>query len=142
MSREIGLVSCVKAKQDRPAIPRELYTSSYFKKMRRYSDFHHDEWWILSAKYGLCDPEGYPIEPYDKTLRGATARQKRMWAEKVVNQMQEHDLIDTDARFVIHAGKDYYAELLPLLEQRGATTSVPTAGLGIGEKMAWYDQNT
>ncbi|AQL42089.1 hypothetical protein BV210_04885 [Halorientalis sp. IM1011] len=28
---EIGLVSCVKSKRDEPAVPKELYTSAYFR---------------------------------------------------------------------------------------------------------------
>lgn len=70
MTREIGLVSCVKSKRDEPAKPRELYTSAYFEKMRAYAEQEHDEWWILSAKHGLLDPDGSPIDPYNETLSG------------------------------------------------------------------------
>lgn len=35
--------------------------------MRTYADREHDAWWILSAKHGLVDPDGDPIEPYDET---------------------------------------------------------------------------
>jgi len=56
--REIRLVSCVKSKHERAAIPKELYTSTYFEKMRDYAEREHDDWWILSAKHGLLDPGG------------------------------------------------------------------------------------
>lgn len=69
MTREIGLVSCVKSKQDEPAPPADLYTSDYFEKMRGYAEKHHDEWYILSAKHDLLEPDGDPIAPYDETLR-------------------------------------------------------------------------
>jgi len=136
MSKEIGLISCVKTKRDGSATPKDLYTSSNFKKMRVYAEQNHDEWWILSAKHGLLDPDGDPIEPYDDTLRNATKSQKRDWAARIVEQMEEHDLLREETTFVIHAGQDYYEELIPLLEQ--VTVEIPTEGLGIGEKQAWY----
>jgi len=136
MSKEIGLVSCVKTKRDEPATPKNLYTSDYFEKMRAYAEQNHDEWWILSAKHGLLDPDGDPIEPYDDTLQNATKSQKRDWAARIVEQMEEHDLLREETTFVIHAGQDYYEELIPLLEQ--VTVEIPTEGLGIGEKQAWY----
>ena len=136
MSKEIGLISCVKTKRDEPATPKNLYTSDYFEKMRAYAEQNHDEWWILSAKHGLLDPDGDPIEPYDDTLQNATKSQKRDWAARIVEQMEEHDLLREETTFVIHAGQDYYEELIPLLEQ--VTVEIPTEGLGIGEKQAWY----
>ena len=41
---------------------------------------------------------------------------------------------------MIHAGKDYYGELFPLLEDEPASVRLPTEGLRIGEKVAWYDE--
>jgi hypothetical protein len=140
MSKEIGLVSCVKSKRDEPATPKELYTSDYFQKMRAYSEQHHDNWWILSAKHGLLDPDGDPIEPYDETLSGARKARKREWAEKVAEQLEDEGLLSDDITLVLHAGKDYYGELLPLIEDTEVSIEIPTEGLYIGEKLAWYKQ--
>jgi len=74
---EIGLVSCVKTKREEPATPKNLYTSDYFNKMQAYAEQYHDDWWILSVKHGLLDPDGDPIEPYDETLSGARVVKKR-----------------------------------------------------------------
>jgi hypothetical protein len=137
---EIGLVSCVKTKQEEPATPRELYTSPYFKKMRAYAEQFHDDWWILSAKHGLLDPDGEPIEPYDETLSGARVSKRRDWAEMVADQMEEDLLLSDGTTLVLHAGKDYYDELLPLIENTGVSVEIPTEGLGIGEKQAWYKE--
>lgn len=138
MTQEIGLVSCVKTKRDEPTIPKNLYTSPYFKKMRAYAEQYHDGWWILSAKHGLLDPDGTPIKPYDETLSGAKVAKRREWAEKVANQLEEHGLLSEKVTFVFHAGKDYYGELLPLIEDAEVSVEIPTEGLGIGEKQAWY----
>ena len=140
MTREVGLVSCVKKKRDETAPPKDLYTSSYFEKMRAYAEQYHDDWWILSAKHGLLNPDGEPIEPYDETLTGARVARKREWAERVAEELNEAGLLSEDTTLVIHAGQDYYEELLPLIEETGVTIEIPTEGLRIGEKQAWYNE--
>ncbi len=141
MTREIGLVSCVKTKQDRPAKPRDLYTSDYFQKMRSYAEENHDEWWILSAKHGLLDPDGPPVEPYDETLTGASVAKKRDWAEEVYQELEEAGLLTSDVQLVFHAGQDYYSELLPKIRNlEGVSVEIPTEGLSIGETLSWYKQ--
>jgi hypothetical protein len=140
MTREIGLVSCVKTKRDEPATPKDLYTSDYFEKMRSYAEQYHDDWWILSAKYGLLDPDSEPIAPYDETLTGARVATKRELAEKVAGQLDDERLLTEETTVVLHAGKDYYEELLPLIEDTGVSVEIPTEGLYIGEKKAWYKE--
>lgn len=140
MTREIGLISCVKTKRVEPATPKNLYTSDYFEKMRAYAEKCHDEWWILSAKYGPLHPDADPVEPYDETLSGARVAQKREWAKRVAEQLDEEGLLSGDVTLVLHAGKDHYEELLPLIEDRAVSVKIPTEGLGIGDKQAWYKE--
>lgn len=139
--REIGLVSCVKSKRETPAVPKDLYTSAYFQKMRSYAEREHDDWWILSAKHGLLDPDGEPIEPYDETLTGASVARRREWARRVFAQLDQAGLLDESTHLVLHAGKSYYGELLPLLEESNVDEiSIPTEGLQIGKTLAWYNE--
>jgi hypothetical protein len=139
---EVGLVSCVKSKRDDPALPQELYTSDYFTKMRIYAEGHHDTWYILSARHGLLIPDAEPIEPYNETLRDATKAEKRTWAQRVVEQMKDEHLLEQGNVLVVHAGKDYHEELIPLLKDTNVTVEIPTEGLRIGEKKAWYNKHT
>jgi len=139
MSKEIGLVSCVKSKRDEPATPKNLYTSPYFEKMSSYAEQQHDDWWILSAKHGLLNPDGDSIEPYDETLSGARVDEKRRWSKRVAEQLSDEGLLSGDHMLVLHAGRDYYDELLPLLEETSVTIEMPVEGLAIGERMAWYN---
>lgn len=53
----ITLVGCVKSKLKTPAKARDLYTSSYFAKMRDYAERVAGRWFILSAKHGLVSPD-------------------------------------------------------------------------------------
>jgi len=53
-----ALIQCTDSKRDEPAPARDLYdTSSYFRKMRRWVDLKADEWYILSAKHGIVQPD-------------------------------------------------------------------------------------
>lgn len=137
---EIGLVSCVKTKRDEPTPPNDLYTSDYFEKMRSYAEQHHDDWWILSAKHGLLDPDGPHIKAYDETLNGAAIDRKREWSQTVYNQLQDREILVDGNRLIFHAGRDYYDELLPLLEDTPVEIEAPTDGLQFGETLAWYNE--
>lgn len=113
--------------------------SVLFEKARSYVVAHHEDWYILSAKHGLLDPYGPPIEPYDETLSGASIQDKREWASDVAKQMQIEGLIVSGNHLVFHAGRDYYGELIPLLTYYDIEISVPTEGLRYGETLAWYN---
>lgn len=139
---EIGLVSCTKSKREQATTPADLYTeSTFFQKAREYVEANHDAWYILSAKHHLLSPSGPPIEPYDDTLSGAPVARKREWAETVYNQLEEEGLLDEGNRLVFHAGRDYYSELIPLLNDTPVNVETPTDGLQFGETLAWYNEH-
>ncbi len=134
---EIGLVACTKSKKTKPSIPKELYMKSdLFCKKRKYCEKYHQKWYILSAKYCLLDPDHPVINPYDETLKGARKGVKEIWSIKVFNQLKEMGLLNHI--LIIHAGKDYYEYLIPLLEKVGVNYKIPTAHLGIGQQKSWY----
>jgi hypothetical protein len=103
---EIGLVSCTKTKRDEPAPPEDLYEpSALFRKVRAYCRATHDEWYVLSAKHGLLEPEGPQIEPYDETLTTAPVQERREWASEVADDLDAAGLLTSNTSLVIHAGK-------------------------------------
>lgn len=53
----------------------------------------------------------------------------------------EQGLLSENVTLVLHAGKDYYEELLPLIEHSEATIEIPTEGMYIGERLSWYKEN-
>ena len=139
---EIGLVSCTKSKREQAAVPADLYMpSTFFQKACEYVEVNHDRWYILSAKHHLLDPSGPPIEPYDDTLSGARVARKRKWAKAVYDQLEEEGLLNIGNRFVFHAGRDYYSELIPLLDNTPVEVKTPTDGLQFGETLAWYNEH-
>ncbi|WP_225336219.1 DUF6884 domain-containing protein [Halomicrobium urmianum] len=138
---EIGLVSCTKAKADSASTPRELYNpSALFRKARKYVEENHDEWYVLSAKHHVLDPDGSPIEPYDETLNNAGVEERREWSQTVVEQLREHSLLAAENTLVIHTGKSYYETLLPLLNDEPVDVEIPTEGLRMGETLSWYNE--
>lgn len=139
---EIGLVSCTKSKREQAAEPADLYMSStFFQKAREYVEANHDRWYILSAKHHLLDPHGPPIDPYDETLTGAPVARKREWAETVYDQLKAEGVLNSGTLLVFHAGRDYYTDLIPLLDDTPIDVETPTDGLQFGETLAWYNDH-
>lgn len=139
--REIGLVSCTKSKLETPARPRDLYApSTLFTKASQYCEQIHDDWYVLSAKHHLLAPDGSPIEPYEETLTGATASEKREWAAEIFQELESAELLRSDTTLVFHAGKAYYEELVSLLRDTGVAVQLPVEGLLIGERLGWYNE--
>jgi cytoplasmic iron level regulating protein YaaA (DUF328/UPF0246 family) len=129
----IALVSCVKSKREEASAAKDLYTSALFRGMRSYAEATADTWYILSAEYGLLDPN-QRIEPYEKTLNRMPVTDRRSWADRVKAQLA--DVLPTGAEVIILAGERYREELVPFLENRGHKVSIPLAGLSFGRQLS------
>lgn len=137
MPRRIALVSCVKKKASTPKPARDLYTSDWFRKASAYAMRKADQWYILSAKYGLLAPDTV-IAPYDETLNTMRAADRRVWAARVVRDLKKV-LVPGD-HVVMLAGQRYRADLMDPIQQIGCTAEVPMQGLGIGKQLGWLKQ--
>lgn len=133
----ICLISCVKKKQSQNSPARDLYISSLFTKSRVYAERHANRWYILSAKYGLLEPDRV-IAPYDLTLKDMGVREKRRWADGVLPALLERT--DPRDRLIFLTGKDYHQFLIEPLRDCGDTVQLPMEGLRMGERMHWLDQ--
>lgn len=130
----IALVSCVKKKHALPCAARDMYTSPLFRKARAYAEMVADTWFILSAQYGLIRPDT-SIEPYEQTLKEASASQRRAWAAHVYEQMRASGLLAPGTQFIWLAGMIYQRDLAKLL--RGYEQLDPLRGMRIGERLSW-----
>ncbi|MCA1379349.1 hypothetical protein I6F34_00745 [Bradyrhizobium sp. BRP05] len=131
---KVTFVSCVKLKADRPMPARDLYISPWFVMARRYAERNSDRWLILSAAYGLLDPDRV-IEPYEKTLNDMPIDARRGWAKLVTKQMDLAGVRGDEA--IVLAGVNYRRHLeMPLLD-RFAEVDVPMAGLMLGQQLSW-----
>ena len=127
-------MSCVSVKRPFPARARELYTSPWFEKARSCVEEMGCPWFILSAKYGLLDPNSL-IAPYNQTLKTMQASLRRAWARGVMEDLVPHTVgINSVTLF---AGMAYREFLGPELRERGLTVYVPMEGMGIGQQLSW-----
>ncbi len=126
----IGLIACTKSKLNRPAPARELYSASdLFSKAAAYCDAYLDGWFVLSAKYGLVEPDRI-VAPYDMTLKTMPSSERRLWGIQVAQQLRQLG----DVALEVHAGAAY---VQPLLEA-GIVLDDPVRGLTIGKRKRWY----
>ena len=139
-SHRIGLVGCVKSKLTHQAPASDLYISPLFLGRRAYVSRSCSRWLILSALHGLVRPEAV-LQPYDVSLNAAAGAERRLWATKVLHQLDEEFGSCAGLVFEIHAGANYTEfGLISGLRGRGATIEQPVAGLTMGEQLAFYAQ--
>ncbi|MBX3677423.1 MAG: hypothetical protein KF853_10405 [Rhodocyclaceae bacterium] len=134
-SRRIILISCAAKKLQHKAKARDLYVSPLFQRQMSYArKLSPDAIFILSAKYGLVDPDE-EIEPYDQTLKDMGTSEQRAWAERVLAQLGEKSSLLSD-HFIVLAGDVYRRFLTPAL----GNWKAPLERLTIGRQLQKLDQ--
>lgn len=113
---------------------RELYLSSLFRLASAYLDAHSDDWYVLSAKYGLVHKDT-PISAYELTLNGMPMAEVRRWADEVWQDLRK--VLGRFDKAVILAGDRYRRYLEPRIAEVGIECDVPLRGLGIGQQLSW-----
>jgi hypothetical protein len=109
-----------------------LYDSTWFRYAWNYArPLNPDKVFILSAKYGLVDPETV-IHPYEETLNTKSDREIRSWANVVLASLKKATDVTKDS-FIILAGERYRRHLIGHLPNH----TVPMQGLGIGRQLKW-----
>jgi len=137
MAKTIALVACVSKKNTRPMVARDLYISVWFKKASAYAKTISDKWYILSAKYGLVDPNAV-IEPYNETLNNMPISKRRTWSLIVMQDLRPQ--LNKGDHIVILAGMKYREFLVEPLLSAGCKFDVPMEGLRIGEQLSWLSK--
>lgn len=135
-TKRIGLVSCVKRKLAVPAHAEQLYTSTLFKKSREWAITNCDEWYVLSAKYGLVRPSKR-VEPYEKTMKEMSTSARLQWAGRVYRMMGRAGLLREGVIFIWLAGRDYKKELSELLKKYQQED--PMEHRRMGERLRWLN---
>lgn len=157
MRPRIIIVGCVAQKCDRPMPARDLYCSPLWKKRRAYAEASGHTWGIMSARWGIVEPER-ELDPYDYTIADVTrqpASDHPHWFElKLLVGLAR---LDRDALLVmgprfktfrpdgfvveLHAGAPYVKKLREALSWKGhhqVEVETPLEGLQIGEQLRWY----
>ena len=134
MSKTIALVSCVNRKNKLPMPAGKLYCSDLFQKMSAFAKKNSDEWYILSAKYGLLSPEKV-ISPYNQTLNNMSSQARFEWSQSVIKNLKQ--ILSPGDHIIILAGMRYRENLLGPIHKMGCEVSIPMEGLRFGEQLNW-----
>ena len=132
--KTICLVSCASKKRNGRHPARDLYISDLFSKSASYARRNADEWYILSAKFGLLRPDAL-IEKYDVMLNRLPSTARRCWAKRVFQELDK--VLQPSDRVIVLAGQRYTEFLVPMLCTYGVDVSRPLARLRIGEQLKW-----
>lgn len=108
MKRDIVLIACGKGKLPCKSKAKDLYQGDLFRKSwaAAEKEYPKADRFILSAKYSLLEPD-IEIEPYDVTLIGKRAADKKAWAEKVIEQLKKKGYDLEKDSFIFYAGQAY-----------------------------------
>jgi hypothetical protein len=138
VTKKIALVSCTKKKQSYSCEAQEMYSpSNLFSKIKKFIQSDgFDDWYTLSAKYGLLKKDTV-ISPYDVTLLKMRAAERKSWAEKIFEELQNK--IPSDSTIYFFAGEKYRQYLCPKLESAGISYHIPLKGMQIGEQLSYLN---
>lgn len=138
---DLVLVGCVKTKHAAPSAAKDLYKSPLWRCRRAYAESLGCPWYILSAKYGLLDPEER-IETYDLALKDLRAKCRREWSSRVLDELKRRVPSVRNKVIEIHAGAAYIQYGLEEgLGTAGAVVHRPLARVsGVGRQQGWYQE--
>ena len=129
---KIVLISCVSKKLSHKSKAKDLYVSALFKYNYQYAQLlKPDRIFILSAKYGLIDPDD-EIEPYDETLNTKSRNEIREWSLKILSDLNQKTNLKED-EFIFLAGNNYRMFLIPKIRNY----KIPLKGLTIGKQLSF-----
>lgn len=128
------LIPCAATKQPGRHQAKDLYVSDLFKKARAYAEQKADQYFILSAKHGLLEPDD-ELNAYEKTLNKMSRAARSAWSSEVFADLRL--IIGAGDHVIILAGEKYREQLPDRLKKLGATVEIPLQGLGIGKQLQW-----
>jgi cytoplasmic iron level regulating protein YaaA (DUF328/UPF0246 family) len=131
---KIALISCSSKKLRSIAKAKELYSSPLFRLSLGYALSLTDKVFILSAKYGLLEPE-QEIQPYNITLNSMAKLDRKKWAAQVLSDLGKVSNLSND-EFIFLAGKKYREFLVPCIKNYQA----PLEHLGIGKQLKFLSE--
>lgn len=136
---KIALVSCARS-QTRIASPAEdLYTSPLFRAARQFAERFTDDWFILSAAYGLVH-HTQVIAPYERNLNALSRAERHAWVAGIIQQSSTVLSAGTD--IILLTGTHDAKALIESLIARGHSVQLPLGRLGIGQRIQWLRQQS
>jgi len=122
----IGLIACSKTKAKKRCKASEMYTGAMFQLSVRLMEKWKCPYMIISAKYGLIDPDTI-INPYELKMTDLTMPQREEMAKKINAGLKSR--LRKDEIVLCLMGIEYmlFARDIPVL--------MPMVGMGIGRRL-------
>lgn len=151
MTTKLALIGCGAAKEPGVLPAKDKYSSNYFNLKWDYGDVVCDKQRIVSAKYGLIEPDE-EIDDYDVTVRDMNAEDRENWGARVGRELTStvtsFELDEDELPVEIHlllgsAYQEPIMEDLLWLEAQGCELVYPFEDTsGIGEQMSVLKERT
>lgn len=118
---------------------KDLFLSHEFRAARQFAEVLGDRWFILSARYGLVEPD-QEIKPYDDVLSERSYNAKYEWAVRVRDALKPH--LASDTKIIAAISPIYLRALESLLDQTGCELETPLKELRSPQRRtAWLQHN-
>jgi hypothetical protein len=134
----VALLGCSKNKRKDICKAQDMYLPSVlFRKASTYiKQQNYDDWFILSAKYGLLEKD-MSIAPYEVCLTDMPKGTKTEWSKIVFDQLVKYNIKSID----FYCGVLYRQYLIPMLTNHNIICNVPLRRMGIGKQLQFYTDN-
>jgi hypothetical protein len=137
--RKIGLISCVSKKRIGNYKAEDLYISPLFKYSKFYIKNTCDDFFILSAKYGLLKPDRI-INNYELSVNNFSEVQRRIWSDNIIDQFKDFIINFKECKFYILAGKNYYKYLINFFIENKINYEILISTYGIGKRLGYLKE--
>lgn len=132
--KNVFLITCTKAKADKPLPAKDLYISNTFILSRKIAEKYGDIWFIISAKHGLLNPEKI-ISPYDLDIQTLSKTNQNQWADKIAYSLS--CLVNNDDHIIFLGDNGYYDILNDKCRGKGVNLINPLSNKSDNEKNVW-----
>ena len=133
---KIGLISDTSRHLNGKTLAGMIFANSpWFRYSFAYCEKEYDQFYILSAKYGLISHKDI-IESYDEDINSKGKKDFQKWLTDTTEQIRKAFPVGTELYF--HTGRRYRKLIHQLNDEYKCF--VPMKGLAIGQQMQKYKE--
>ena len=139
MATTIALVAASRRQRGIICRAAEQYDlSPVFRRARDYCERTYAEWYILSARHDVLSPHQV-IGPDSLSIHTLEAEERFAWAQRVARVLLARQERSAEpVRFALYTSQRYVDLLLRAAP--ALAIDLPLSGLGLVQRLRWYDQ--
>jgi hypothetical protein len=132
--KTIFIITCSSQKIKTESPARDLYLSERFILAKKLADEYADQWFIISAKYGLLEPDQV-VAPYDKNLKELSLQEYKLWSEKNIRKLDY--CLTEKINFICLGEEEYFLDIETYLLRQGNTINIPFRHIEKDNRVPW-----